>query len=205
MTSPCVDPNHFAVDPDTGGIYPQPWMQWRQVATTLQLSKSGSYVTSGGGNKNDPLHSLAASWTNDSPINQMVYGMVTRGGVTMVLTARSRAYLLMAHGFAVNASPVLVPVSQVGLGYDIGLGGVLAAGPGYCVGEIRQPAISMPLSPQITGWTNLGAGATYNAAVTINYVSDNWESGTISGGSSGTESSYITGDTRLDLFAIPVI
>lgn len=201
-----MDPNHFAVDPDTGGIYPQPWMQWRQVASAVQLSKSGSYVTSGGGNKNDPLHSVTASWTNDTPINQMVYGMVTRGGATMVLTARSRAYLLMGHAQAIApAALAIVAVSQLGLGYDVGLGGVLDAGPGYCVGEVRQPAVSMPLSPQITGWTTLTPGQTFSGQVVLAYVSDNWESGTISGGSSGTESSYITGDTRLDLFAIPVI
>jgi hypothetical protein len=208
--SDCVDPNHFFVDPDTGAISPQPWTQWRRVKSVTALSKSGNYAVTGGGNKNDLLHLLSAAWTNNTPLTQLVYGLVTRGGATMVLQARSRAYLLMKHAVSVVTPPaspgfVLVPVSQIGLGYDMGLGGTLGIGTGYCVGEMREPAKTLPLQPTLTGWSPVPPGQQFNGQVSLSYVSDAWESASIDGGASGTESSYITGDTRIDIFAVPVL
>lgn len=199
----CVDPTHFAlVD---GVISPQPWMQFRHVASTAALSKSGTYGVAGGGNKNDLLHSIRAAWENDTPIPQWCYGLVTRGGARVTLQARSRAYLVQFHGYEVNSEPGVFPVSQFGTGADIGVSGLLSIGTGFCVVENRQTSVTMPLFPQIAGWTRLEPGDEFIGRVDLRFMSEFWENTAIDGGDQGTESSYVSGDTRLDLFAVPII
>lgn len=203
VTYPCVDPDHF--DATEGVLAPQPWMQYRSVGTTDVLSKAGSYPVAGGGNKNDLLQSLTLAWTNNSPIDQLVYGMVTRGGASIALQARSRAYLVMSHGMGVGGAPALQEVSRFGVGLDIGNGGTLGNQTKYGIIEQRQSSRSMPVLPGTAGWLRVGVGQTVTAAVQLRFISDFWETQAITDDESGSESSYVTGDTRLDLFAIPVL
>lgn len=200
----CVEPNHF--DDTDGAVSPQPWTQYRQVATAYAASKAGSYPVAGGGNKNALLQTLAAQWVNNSPLSQQVYGLVTRGGSSMALQARSRGYLVMSHGVHVSAAaPAMVEASRFGCGLDVGSGGTFGTNTAYGVGEVRQHSRTMPLMPQNAGWLLVGPGQTVTAAVTLRFISDFWESQAIANGEDGSESSYVTGDTRLDLFAIPVL
>lgn len=255
MTFPCVDSDHFGVD-DDGAIYPQPWMQWRNVGSVAAASKSGSYgvttssSSSGGGgggtaifgdlgglfgglfdslpdlfggatsilggassgdsaagNKNDLLHSLQLSWTNTSPIDQQVYGMITRGGGRVALQARSRGGLVCSSGYQQHVSDPgpLAVASMLAVGADMARGGTLATGTTFCVIEARQNSLTFPLAPERCGWWQLPPGETLTAKVELRFVSEFWENTTIDGGDSGSESGYETGDTRLDLFAVPVI
>ncbi|AWN04237.1 minor tail protein [Gordonia phage Sour] len=199
-TTSCVDPNHF--DATDGVVSPQPWMQWRQVRSAISASVSGSYPPNGGGAKNDLLQVIEARWTNNSPIAQQVYGLVTRGGAFLALQARSRAYLVMRHGLAQgSASPAVEEVSRFGGGIDIGTAGSKVP---YAVAEQRQSSRTLPLMPHLTGWTELAPGASITGRVELRFVSDFWENLALES-DEGSEASYITGDTRLDLFAVPVL
>ena len=249
--TPCVDPLHFEVTED-GAITPQPWMQWRNVASVAAPSKSGTYgvtlqsagvggvevfgtlgslfgslfsfipqmfgstsflsgllsTASAGGNKNDLLHQLTRTYTNDTPVAQDVYGLITRGGCRVSLQARSRGGLVLASGYKVGAlgdPGPLVPASMFGVGADLGRGGTLAIGTTFCVAEERMNSVTIPLAPERTGWARLQPGQSLTARVELRFVSEFWENTTIDGGDTGSESSYETGETRLDLFAVPVL
>ena len=170
------------------------------------VSKTGA-TASAAGNKNDLLHSLKLGWTNNSPIDQWVYGLISRGGARVTLQARSRAGLVVRSGYAKSlgdAGP-LTDSSMLAVGADIGRGGTMALGTSFCVMEERMNSCTFPLAPERTGWLRLAPGESIAAAVELRFISDFWENGTVDGGDAGSESSYETGDTRLDLFALPVI
>lgn len=212
--NPCVDPTHFAVDA-FGAIAPQPWMQYRQVASGSVDSVSGSYapVITTQATKNDLLQNLVVSWKNDTPINQWVYGIITRGGSRVSLQARSRGGLSLVSGYAETSTPAdlvaltngLKACSVLGCGADMGAGGILASGTAFCIMEIRQNATSFALAPERAGWHKLAPGVTFTGQIQLYFTSDYWETSTIVGGNLDTESSYSTGASRLDLFAIPVL
>lgn len=199
-SGPCADPLHFEIV--DGMLSPQEWMQHRHVATAQQSASTKTFPVIGGDNKDTVIHSLAASWTNDSPIPQWVYGLVTRGGVRVTLQAASRAYILTSHG--VGGSGNLSEVSKVGCGMELGKEG-LFANDAFGIIEVRQHASTVPLDPQSCGWTAVDPGETFEAEVEVKFVSDNWQSATIDGGTMSAESSYSIGGTRIDLYAIPVI
>lgn len=203
--SDCVDEGHFSTL--DGVVSPQPWMQWRPVGSVAAASKTATYGVTGGGNKNTLIHSLQRSWTNQSPIDQWVYGLISRGGCRVTLQARSRGWLSVLSGFQQHPSDagVLVEASRMGIGADIGRSGVLGLGTSFCVAEQRQNSVTIPLAPERVGWWRLPAGASLTAKVEVRFVTEFWENTIIDGGNSGAESGYESGDTRLDLFAVPVI
>lgn len=257
MSAPeCVDPDHFQVI--DGAIVPQPWMQYRRVASESVPTVAGSYpvttqsssVTALGintlpsvagnflstllssvntlglgsilgglfgqagnltggvaaPNHNDLLQSVLAQWTNDTPIDQDVYGLITRGGSRVTLQARSRGYLALASGYAEGDDPGdLTVCSKTGTGGDMGAGGLLATGTSYCVCEVRQNSCTIPLAPERVGMHRLAPGATLTAMAQVSFVSEFWENSSITGGDTNTESSYETGDMQIDLYALPVI
>lgn len=198
---------HFEIIDET--ISPQPWMQWRHVGGNYVDSVGRSYVPSSGGNKNDLVHTVEAKWENQTPLVQWVYGIVTRGGAQVTLQARSRGYLSTAHGVAISAATPptinLIEVSRFGIGGDYGKGGVLAFGTGYAASEHRACSQSVPLMPHSTGWWRVEPGETIYAKVAVSFISEYWESTAIDGGADGTESSFLSGATRLDLYAVPAI
>ncbi|UYL88142.1 hypothetical protein SEA_EVAA_31 [Gordonia phage Evaa] len=200
----CVEPDHF--HEDDGAIGPQPWMQYRQVATVSAASKAGSYPVAGGGPKNDLLQTAKVSWVNNTPVSQYVYGLVTRAGAAMALQGRSRAHLVAYHGLSMAAGdPPLVEVSRFGVGLDVGAGGTFGNNAAFGVAEQRQNSHTMPLMPSVTGWTLLTPGQMFTGMVSLRFISEFWETQAVAGGEEGSESSYISGDTRLDLFAVPVV
>lgn len=204
-----VHSEHFAIIDEA--IEPQPWTQYRLLASRTATSVSRSYDTSGGGNKADPVHTVDVQWTNNSPVPQWVYGLVTRAGAQVTLQARSRGYLVTSHGIDVRPTPTppssfdMVEVSRFGCGMDIGKGGTLALGTSFGVHEVRQNSQSAPLMPQTPGWPLVAPGETFFARVAVRFVSDFWENTTIDGGDQNTESLFISGDTRVDLFGIPSV
>lgn len=202
MTYPCINTNHFEVTAD--GLRPRAHMQFRRVATTTVGGVEATLPATGGGNKDIVLQSASVSWINDSPVQQWVYGLVTRGGCRITLTAKSRGYLKMFHSGQVGTPGTLVPVSKVGVGAQAGKAG-LFAGDTYCIAELRQNAVTMPLNPSTAGFTPLNPTQAYYAWVEVRFVSDYWQSSSIDGGNTQTESGYETGETRIDLFAIPAI
>ena len=202
----CVNPDHFEII--DGVISPQPWMQLRRVATAEHQGKAVQYDSSGGGAKNELVHAVQTHWTNNTPTVQYVYGLMTAGGQQVALQARSRGYLEYRHGYLIAPSAeaedfAMEPVSRFGGGADIGQGGILAIGTGFCVHDVRIPDHTIHFMPHITGWFPVAPGETFQARVELWFKSENWESGSIDGGDQGTESSYHTGGTLLDLFAVP--
>lgn len=198
------DDKHFSIVGDAIG--PQPWMQYRNVATVTAESVSKSYGVTGGGNKNDPIHDIDIEWTNTTPITQWVYGMVTRGGASVALQARSRGFLLQKHAVDVTTSKPssfdMVEASRFGIGGDYGKGGILAIGTGFAMSEIRQNSNSIPLAPEKVGWWSVDPGETFYGRVELSFVTLFWENTLIDGGDAGTESTIISGDTRVDLYAV---
>jgi len=157
------------------------------------------------GNKNDLIHSIRASWLNDTPVPQWCYALVTRGGCRVTLQARSRAYLLLSTGAGKTAQPVKTVTSTMGCGADIGRAGVLAVGTGFCILEQRQNSVTIPVAAERVGWTAVAPGDTFTAVAELRFMSDLWESSTIDGGDMETESGFQSGDTRLDVFAVPIL
>lgn len=201
----CVDLNHFYIL--DGAIVPQPWMQWRQVASATVVAKSGTYGHSGGATKNDLLQTVTAKFVNDTPVAQWVYGLVTRGGSKVTLQARSRAGISVQTGQLLGEGAIpLVEASFLGCGLDIGRGGMLTIGTEYGLIEVRQNTCTMPLCPEITGWKRVEPNTTYYARVDTRFMSSFWE-GTDpnnGNGSSDSETTYVAGDLRLDLYAVPI-
>jgi len=205
MTFPCIDPDHFEVLTD-GSIRPQPWMQQRIVATVSAESQSKSYAVTGGGDKDDLIHSIKTNWLNDTPLAHNVYGLVTRGGCRVTLQARSRGYIVQWHNFHIDSPPsALFPVSSFGVGGDLGKGGLLAIGTGFCVMRVQMHSTTIPLLPVVAGMTRIDPGHRFYGQVDVRFTTEFWENTTIDGGDQETESSWESGDTRLDLVAIPII
>lgn len=200
----CFETDHFYLD-EAGRLVPQPWMQYRHVGSVSAPSRSASYKASGGGNKNELLHNLSLNWLNDSPIPQHCFGTISRGGIQVSLQARSRGYVSTFSGMAIDATPALTESSRTGVGADIGRAGTLSIGTGFCTAEVREQSSTIPLVPEYTGWPTLTPGQTLHAIVQVRFISEAWEQSAINGGDTGTESYYISGDTRLDLFAVPVL
>ena len=200
--------NHFQILGDEIG--PQPWMQQRIVKTSIEASVSRDYDTGGGQNKNDLIHLVAAKWTNNTPIAQWVYGLVTRDGHSVALQARSRGYISTSHAFDITATSTdptsfdYVEVSKSGIGMDKGVGGLLGVGTGFGIVEKRDVANTVPLMPHRPGWFRIEPGKTFHARVLVRFVSEFWENSLIDGGDSSTHSGFISGETRLDLVAVPI-
>ncbi|MCV6982083.1 hypothetical protein H7I53_17860 [Mycolicibacterium pulveris] len=186
-------------------------MQYRPLAHAEAESVSAFYPpTSFWGGKNEPVHTLNVQWTNDSPVGQWVYGMVTRSGAQVTLQARSRAYLAMSQGVAVGDAESPPPidmevVSRFGNGWDIGKGGILALGTSFGVHSISQNSCTAPLMPRDPGWWYVAPGETFFARVEVRFISEFWENTLIDGGGSGAESGFVSGETALDLFGIPAM
>lgn len=195
---------HFsAVDEAIG---PQTWMQQRLVVSGSALAKSTNYDPNDGQAKNDSLQSVQVAWTNDSPINQWVYGMVTKGGCRVALQCRSRGYISTRHGCLIGAGAIsMIEVSQFGVGADLGAGGLLAIGGMFGINELQQYSTTATFMPHVAGWYAVAPGETFNARVETYFVSDSWENTAIEGGDGDTEAAVIAGELRLDLFAIPAL
>jgi hypothetical protein len=200
----CVDPDHFGITAD-GAIYPQPWTQWRPVATKTLPTVFKNYSVSDGGAKNEVLQTITLSWVNYSPLTQQVYGTITRGGAQVTLQARSRAYFLQRHAWALNdAALVLADVSQMGVGADAGAGGFLDTGTDLCVAGHHEHSLTNLFMPHVAGWPTLVPGAKITAKFELRFKSERWEDTTPST-TDGTTSNIRSGATRMDLFALPVL
>lgn len=200
-----IDPNHFYID-DDGAIQPQPYMQLRRVAVDTVAPKAGNYGVSGGQNKNDLLQTLSVSWTNDTPINALVWGEITRGGSKVTLQARSRGGLVIQNGFDITGSAIkLTEASMLAVGLDIGTGGTLGTDTSFGIAEIRQSAITMPLCPNKTGQATLIPGATFTGRVDCRFVTTIWQGTDPDGGAAGSESTYSAGELKLELYSLPFI
>lgn len=196
--------DHFSLVDDKIG--PQPWMQWRRVASGQAVSVSRSYDVSDGQAKNDQAQAVQVTWTNNSPIAQWVYGMVTKSGTQVTLQCRSRGYLSTRHGYKNDPDGSDVPmveVSRTGVGADLGKGGLLAVGGAYGIAEHRQNSTTAPFMPQQLGWYPVSPGETIHARVEVWIVSDNWENAMIEGGDGDTEAKFVTGDLEVALYAVP--
>ena len=104
-----------------------------------------------------------------------------------------------------DPASALVEVSRFGGGSDIGVGGLLGIGTDFAMHEVRSHSTSVPLMPHITGWMAVSPGHTVTAAVEVRFISENWESTSITNGNDNTECTVISGEIAVDLFALPAI
>lgn len=204
-----VTTDHF--DTTEGTLSPQPWMQLRQVADVFSNSVARTYSATGGQNKNEVLQDVVVTWTNNTPMVQYVYGLVHHGGSVVSLQTRSRGYLRVSHSMSAALNPKasapspLVEVSRFGGGADLGVGGILGIGTDFGVHEVRSHSTSVPLMPHLTGWMAVSPGNTVTAQVEVRFVSEKWESTSVTNGRENTDCTVLAGELRVDLFAVPVI
>jgi len=204
MTYPCVDPDDFLVNGD-GALSPQPYMQWRHVATNSAASIQKSYNTNGG-NQAEDLLTFQVAWTNQNPISMLVYALLTRGGSDVQTGARTRAFIATYYGQASGAAPAdpaaSTLIGRTGSGVD---GGTYTSGTTYArwaTTEVRQAEHSQVIGP----FTTLAPGDTLKTSVRLRWDADFWETlPYFVAGSAEAQLAVTTGASRLDLYAIPVL
>lgn len=200
-----VDTNHFQFGPN-GELQLNPWMQLRMVASDTIAAKSGSYAVSGGGNKNDLVQTLQVAWLNDTPMEARVYAEVTRGGTKVTLQAQSTGGLVYQHGRSIVPGPITVTdASMIAVGAAVGRDGTLGQNTALAIAEVRQPSITMPLCPELTGTVRLQPGETFTARCDVRFVTSVWQGNDPGGGAAGSESTYTAGDLTIDIFALPYL
>lgn len=204
MSYPCINTNHFNVT--AGAISPKPYTQWRHVATNTASSVQATYNTNGGNQAAD-LVNFQVAWTNTDPLSMKVYTVMTRGGATVKTGARTRAFIATYYGQANGVSPADPTASTLMGRFGSGLDGGHAVYSGtdyarWATTEVRQGEHSLMVGPFIT----LTTGQTLKTRVRLRWDADFWETLPYNlAGSSEAELSVMTGGTRLDLYAIPVI
>lgn len=205
MSYPCIDPDHFAVDGD-GAFSPQHYTQWRHVATNSANSFQKTY-NANGGNQAENLVEFQVAWTNTDPLTMSVYAMMTRGGSTVKTGTRTRAYIETYYGLASGVAPAdptaSTLIGRTGSGVDGGT--AVVSGTTYArwaTTEVRQAEHSLMLGP----FTTLTTGQTLKARVRLRWDAAFWETlPYLISGSSEAELSVMTGATRIDLYALPVL
>lgn len=200
MSFPCIDPFHFTTDAD-GGLTPQPYMQWRHVATNSAASIQNVYDYNAGSGQAGDLLQLQVAWTNVEPLQMKVYGLLTRGGSILTNTGRNRVYIETYWGSALGTAPADPTASTLfgrfGQGSDLGeVGGRVA----FSNFQVRQGERTNVLGSTVT----VPSGDTYKLRIRLRFDGSNWESTqSIPGTDAESELSIITGATRLDLYSYP--
>lgn len=200
MSFPCVNPGQIAVTAD-GVISPQHYMQWRHVATAF-IAGTVLNPPRGGAALNIAISDITATWTNTTPISQVAYALVTRGGSQAVVQGKSRVAINMSHGVSVGAAPpapALTLVSRFGTGIDTGFAAIVNQD--FSIAEKRIGKRTALLGAN----TTVPAGQQFKARNELRLVSDAWDTLTIDGGTAEFESQFLIGDTQVDVFAYPVI
>lgn len=197
MTFPCV--NEQQIDATDGVLSPEPYMQWRHVATASAVNTVLT-PAQGGGAINTLINDITATWTNTSPIAQIAYALVTRGGSQMITQARSALFINTQQGVSVGAAPpapTLALVSRFGGGVDTGVNGIF--GVDFAIQEQRCGPRTMMCGSN----TSVPAGQQFKARNELRLVSDFWETTGIDGGNGEFESYITVGEVRVDIFAYP--
>lgn len=205
MTEPivgCVNPDDFHMVDGTH-ITPRQHLQWRHVATNYANGSIVTFVPNDGTNKNVAIHTVRASWTNDTPVPQYAYGLLTRAAGRVVLQAQSRGFIQTSVGQVVGVSPADPAASTVVSKFGIGFSrGVTAADQAYYgIVETRMGTRTMLL-----GDTSLVLpGETLKLAASLRFISEHWESLPIHNGMNETEAEFDSGESQIDLYAYPSI
>lgn len=205
MTAPCVNDEHFETDED-GGLRPVGYLQWRHVATNSMGGFTESYTVDGGSQAED-LGELQVAWTNADPIDMLVYGVLTRAGTTVTTTARTRLYLETYVGAASGSAPAdptaNTLIGRIGNGIDLQLAAVPINNSiaNFGLIQTRQAERSSLIGSTVT----LTTGQEYKLRVRLRVDAGFWETLPPDGSAAETQLSVLTGETRLDLYAIPVI
>lgn len=201
MSFPCVNDQHFL---SPGGVLaPQPYIQWRHVATTSVASFQAQFDVNGGDQSADIVE-FQVAWTNPGPLSQNVYGLLTRAGSTVTVQPRNRVYIVTSFGAANGVAPAdpvaSTEFSKFGLGANMGT----LTSPDRTVftnAQTRQGERTSVVGSTVV----LAAGETYKLRIKLRWTGDFWETLPVYPSESETELSYISGASRLDLYSYPVI
>lgn len=201
MSYPCVNTSQFQVV--DGDLTPQPYMQWKHVATNTAAAIQNSYVVNGGNQAAD-LFQLQVAWTNPYPIAMKVYGLLTRGGTIITSMPRNNVFIDTYYAVAQGVSPAdPTPTTQIGrFGIGADMGAYTDTTPNtlpFSNIQTRQGERTRLIGDTIT----LNAGETYKVRIKLRFDGNTWETLNIKTGLSETELSINTGATRLDLYAYP--
>lgn len=204
MSTPCVDEGQF--DVTEGAVTPRGFMQWRHVATDTAPAVVRGYPPLGPAIY-DTLTSVLTQWVNDSPIPQRAYALLTRGGSSVTLTARSRAFIQTEIGHVVSSAPVdpaLTLESRFGVGFDRGVEAFTY--PRYAVLEQRTGGGTTFLGDTKT----VAPGEAFSAKATARFISENWETvvpwaGIAVNGDVELEARAVLGEMQIDIFAYPAL
>lgn len=201
MTNPCIDPNSF--DVTAGAISPKRHWQFQHRATAVG---GGAVFTPANNSAGTTLFTVQVQWTNNTPITQNVYALMTQGPVRYVIDGMKHLVIRYQWGTSSGASPAdptLTEESRV-RGYpDFGTalnGGVTIAV--YAQLEDRQPTNSVPIGDLIA----LPAGQTMKARVQVSWLTSAWGVDWASQwGDPATIRIGKVGPVQIDLFSTPVI
>lgn len=194
MTFPCIDEDHFQVI--DGELTPQPYMQWRHVATNFAATVQNSYDINAGNQAAD-LFQLQVAWTNPDPLSMHVYGLLTRGGTTVTSNPRNRPYVETYFGAASGVAPADPTASTLFGRMGNGAEGTPGAA-AYLNLQTRQAERTSVIGSTVL----LAPGEQYKLRVRLRFDAAFWETTTIPN-EAETEMSIITGATQLDLYAYP--
>jgi hypothetical protein len=202
MTYPCINPLHFQVV--DGAITPQPYMQWRHVATNMAAGIDKDYDPNGGAGQAEDLYSVQVQWTNADPISMNVYAVITRGGSRVAASCRNRPVIQQWTGTALGVAPAdpatATLTGQFGIGGDFGEDPISGL-PGFAPLENRAGERSSLVGAVVV----VPNGQTYKVRARIRFDSYNWETEAYYQGDTETELTISSGATRLDLYAYPVL
>lgn len=198
MSYPCIDPEHFQVIGDD--LAPQPYVQWRHVATNAAPSIQNEYLVSGGDQSAD-LFELQVEWTNTDPLSMNVYGLLTRGGSIVTNNPRNQVYLETYYGAAQGVAPAdpvaSTLVGRFGNGASLGLvGGTETIFTNF---QTRQGERTSVLGDTVL----LATGESYKLRIRLRWDAQFWETLPVINSGAESELSIVTGDSRLDLYSYP--
>ncbi|WP_280248799.1 DUF7172 family protein [Nocardia abscessus] len=204
MTYPCVDDDYF--ETPAGVLSPKRQWQWAHRATA---SAGGATFTPANNAAGTTLFTVQAAWTNDTPVTQQVYAVMTAGPVRYVLDSLKHMTIQYQWGTsfgAAPADPTLTEESRV-RGYpDLGTGNATPSGPVvgiYVLLEDRQPTNSVPIGDVVT----LPPGQQMKARVQVRWFTSAWgiDWYVPAWGDPAPYRVGKVGPVRLDLFSVPVI
>lgn len=199
MTFPCVDEDHFQVI--DGDLTPQPYMQWRHVATNQAAAIQNTYDVNGGNQAADLLQ-LQVAWTNSDPLPMNVYGLLTRGGSIITNNPRNQVYLETYFGAASGVAPAdptpSTLVGRFGNGADLGTV-ILPDRTVFTNFQTRQGERTSVLGNTVV----LAPGESYKLRIRLRWDGQFWETLGVAPSEAESELSVNTGATRLDLYAYP--
>ncbi|ADD81138.1 gp33 [Rhodococcus phage ReqiPine5] len=202
MTSPCVNENHFALIDGELNVLPRGSSQLRRFAYDDRPGISKTYTANPGnpaaGDVVITLSGISGVVSLDT--TQRLMAFVTLDSCLVEWRSRTKGFIEVYGGITTGttpATPVKSLLCQFGGGFDIGPSSGNATFAQY---TDRSAPMRMML-PELPTLVN---GQRYQYHVEVRVMAENWDTSTVSGGTTETVNRVEIGDIRIDLFSSPL-